>query len=152
LHPPDANKAFANIAFRGRATRPSWVYRKNHPGHHDGNDDRVDIERYSDDRVPGAAKASSSSYTLLGLGLATWMEFYTYDGVNLVLPDMAGTLGLLFAAVTIRLLIRHFPDVPRPTEIRATTVDKLGITLLASRSFLTSIRSQPRRDRRLRRV
>jgi hypothetical protein len=31
---------------------------------------------------------------LLGLGLATWMEFYTYDGVNLVLPDMAGTLGL----------------------------------------------------------
>jgi DHA2 family multidrug resistance protein len=31
---------------------------------------------------------------LLGLGLATWMEFYTYDGVNLVLPDMAGTLGI----------------------------------------------------------
>jgi MFS transporter, DHA2 family, multidrug resistance protein len=35
-----------------------------------------------------------SPYMLLGLGLATWMEFYTYDGVNLVLPDMAGTLGL----------------------------------------------------------
>lgn len=35
-----------------------------------------------------------SRYMLLGLGLATWMEFYTYDGVNLVLPDMAGTLGL----------------------------------------------------------
>lgn len=31
---------------------------------------------------------------LLGLELATWMEFYTYDGVNLVLPDMAGTFGL----------------------------------------------------------
>jgi DHA2 family multidrug resistance protein len=31
---------------------------------------------------------------LLGLGLATWMEFYTYDGVNLVLPDMAGTFGI----------------------------------------------------------
>ena len=31
---------------------------------------------------------------LFGLGLATWMEFYTYDGVNLVLPDMAGTLGI----------------------------------------------------------
>jgi DHA2 family multidrug resistance protein len=30
-----------------------------------------------------------SPYMLLGLGLATWMEFYTYDGVNLVLPDMA---------------------------------------------------------------
>lgn len=31
---------------------------------------------------------------LLSLGLATWMEFYTYDGVNLVLPDMAGGFGL----------------------------------------------------------
>jgi EmrB/QacA subfamily drug resistance transporter len=31
---------------------------------------------------------------LLGLGLATWMEFYTYDGVNLVLPDIAGGFGL----------------------------------------------------------
>jgi DHA2 family multidrug resistance protein len=31
---------------------------------------------------------------LLGLALATWMEFYTYDGVNLVLPDMAGTFGV----------------------------------------------------------
>jgi MFS transporter, DHA2 family, multidrug resistance protein len=40
------------------------------------------------------ATASPSKYILLGLGLATWMEFYTYDGVNLVLPDMAGTLGV----------------------------------------------------------
>ena len=31
---------------------------------------------------------------LLGLGLATSMEFYTYDAVNLVLPDMAGTFGV----------------------------------------------------------
>ena len=31
---------------------------------------------------------------LLGLGLATGMEFYTFDSVNLVLSDMAGTLGL----------------------------------------------------------
>jgi MFS transporter, DHA2 family, multidrug resistance protein len=31
---------------------------------------------------------------LLGLGLATWMEFYTYDAVNLVLPDMAGSFGI----------------------------------------------------------
>jgi MFS transporter, DHA2 family, multidrug resistance protein len=37
---------------------------------------------------------SPSKYMLIGLGLATWMEFYTSDGVNLVLPDMAGTLGL----------------------------------------------------------
>jgi MFS transporter, DHA2 family, multidrug resistance protein len=42
----------------------------------------------------GATGASPSKYMLFGLGLATWMEFYTYDGVNLVLPDMAGTLGL----------------------------------------------------------
>ncbi len=38
--------------------------------------------------------AGPSKYMLFGLGLATWMEFYTSDGVNLVLPDMAGTLGL----------------------------------------------------------
>jgi MFS transporter, DHA2 family, multidrug resistance protein len=31
---------------------------------------------------------------LVGLGLATWMEFYTYDAVNLVLPDMAGSFGI----------------------------------------------------------
>jgi hypothetical protein len=42
----------------------------------------------------GTSTGSPSKYMLLGLGLATWMEFYTYDGVNLVLPDMAGTLGL----------------------------------------------------------
>jgi MFS transporter, DHA2 family, multidrug resistance protein len=39
-------------------------------------------------------RAAQPKYMLLGLGLATWMEFYTYDGVNLVLPDMAGTLGI----------------------------------------------------------
>ena len=46
---------------------------------------------------PAAAAGNSAGqtgYMLLGLGLATWMEFYTYDGVNLVLPDMAGTFGL----------------------------------------------------------
>ena len=30
----------------------------------------------------------------MGLSLATGMEFYTFDSVNLVLPDMTGTLGL----------------------------------------------------------
>jgi DHA2 family multidrug resistance protein len=40
------------------------------------------------------ASAGLSRYMLFGLGLATWMEFYTYDGVNLVLPDIAGTLGI----------------------------------------------------------
>jgi MFS transporter, DHA2 family, multidrug resistance protein len=38
--------------------------------------------------------AGATSGMLLGLGLATWMEFYTYDGVNLVLPDIAGTFGI----------------------------------------------------------
>jgi MFS transporter, DHA2 family, multidrug resistance protein len=40
------------------------------------------------------ATAPINPMLLLGLGLATWMEFYTYDGVNLVLPDMAGGFGL----------------------------------------------------------
>lgn len=31
---------------------------------------------------------------LTGLGLVTWMQFYTYDAVNLVLPDIAGTFGV----------------------------------------------------------
>jgi DHA2 family multidrug resistance protein len=31
---------------------------------------------------------------LLGLGFATGMEFYTFDSVNLVLPDLTGTLGV----------------------------------------------------------
>jgi DHA2 family multidrug resistance protein len=34
-----------------------------------------------------------TSLMLVGLGLATWMEFYTYDAVNLVLPDIAGSFG-----------------------------------------------------------
>ncbi|WP_431822974.1 MFS transporter [Burkholderia sp. F1] len=31
---------------------------------------------------------------LLGLGLATGMEFYTFDSMNLVLPDLTGSLGV----------------------------------------------------------
>jgi hypothetical protein len=34
------------------------------------------------------ATANPSKYMLFGLGLATWMEFYIYDGVNLPLPDL----------------------------------------------------------------
>ena len=41
--------------------------------------------------APAAGRSGQTGYMLLGLGLATWMEFFTYDGVNLVLPDMAGT-------------------------------------------------------------
>jgi MFS transporter, DHA2 family, multidrug resistance protein len=35
-------------------------------------------------------------WLLLGLGLATGMEFYTFDAMNLVLIDLAGTLGVSF--------------------------------------------------------
>jgi hypothetical protein len=38
-----------------------------------------------------AVPATLNSNLLFGLGLATWMEFYTYDGVNLILPDTIGT-------------------------------------------------------------
>jgi DHA2 family multidrug resistance protein len=38
--------------------------------------------------------AADTRWLLLGLALATGMEFYTFDSVNLVLPDMTGTLGL----------------------------------------------------------
>jgi DHA2 family multidrug resistance protein len=38
--------------------------------------------------------AGATSGILLDLGLAPWMEFCTYGGANLVLPDMAGTFGV----------------------------------------------------------
>jgi DHA2 family multidrug resistance protein len=38
--------------------------------------------------------AGATGGLLMGLGLATWMEVYSYDGVNLVLPDMAGAFGV----------------------------------------------------------
>ncbi len=38
--------------------------------------------------------AEQRGWLLLGLGFATGMEFYTYDSVNLVLPDLTGTLGI----------------------------------------------------------
>jgi DHA2 family multidrug resistance protein len=38
--------------------------------------------------------SSETNWMLVGLGLATWMEFYTYDAVNLVLPDIAGSFGI----------------------------------------------------------
>ncbi len=40
------------------------------------------------------ANPGQTNWMLVGLGLATWMEFYTYDAVNLVLPDMAGSFGV----------------------------------------------------------
>lgn len=45
-----------------------------------------------------AAEASPAQLRrlLLGLGLATGMEFYTSDSMNLILPDLAGTIGVSF--------------------------------------------------------
>src|SRR3984885_5117327 len=42
----------------------------------------------------GLTNPGQTSSMLVGLGLATWMEFYTYDAVNLVLPDIAGSFGV----------------------------------------------------------
>jgi DHA2 family multidrug resistance protein len=39
---------------------------------------------------------SARGWLLLGLGLATGAEFYTNDAMNLVLPDITGTLGVSF--------------------------------------------------------
>jgi DHA2 family multidrug resistance protein len=44
--------------------------------------------------LPPPLDARAVRWLLLGLGFATGMEFYTYDSVNLVLPDFAGSLGL----------------------------------------------------------
>jgi len=45
--------------------------------------------------TPSAPLADGKQAGLLtGLGLAAWMEFYTFDAVNLVLPDMAGAFGV----------------------------------------------------------
>ncbi|MFM0206534.1 MFS transporter [Paraburkholderia sediminicola] len=38
--------------------------------------------------------AGHSRLLLMGLGLATGMEFYTFDSMNLVLADLTGTLGV----------------------------------------------------------
>jgi EmrB/QacA subfamily drug resistance transporter len=39
---------------------------------------------------------AQSRWLLLGLALATGMEFYTFESMNLVLPDITGTLGVSF--------------------------------------------------------
>jgi DHA2 family multidrug resistance protein len=49
---------------------------------------------YGTDPASSGGCSPQPKYMLIGLGLATWMEFYSFDGVNLVLPDMAGTFGL----------------------------------------------------------
>ena len=46
--------------------------------------------------APELLTPSARGWLLLGLGLATGAEFYTNDAMNLVLPDIAGTLGVSF--------------------------------------------------------
>ena len=43
-----------------------------------------------------ALSPGETRWLLLGLGLATGMEFFTFDAMNLVLVDLAGTLGVSF--------------------------------------------------------
>ena len=45
---------------------------------------------------PTELSPNQSKYLLLGLGLATAMEFYTFESMNLVLPDITGSLGVSF--------------------------------------------------------
>src|SRR5580704_7522068 len=59
------------------------------------------INRPSGDAVPPPLAFLGSAFSpaqtrmlLLGLALATGMEFYTFDSMNLVLVDIAGTLGV----------------------------------------------------------
>ena len=44
--------------------------------------------------LPEELSPRQSRNLLLGLGLATGMEFYTFDSMNLVLTDLTGTLGV----------------------------------------------------------
>jgi MFS transporter, DHA2 family, multidrug resistance protein len=44
--------------------------------------------------MPSQQPIPRTSWLLLGLGLATGMEFFTFDSMNLVLVDLAGTLGV----------------------------------------------------------
>ena len=44
--------------------------------------------------LPDELSPRQTRNLLLGLGLATGMEFYTFDSMNLVLTDLTGTLGV----------------------------------------------------------
>jgi len=46
------------------------------------------------DAASGNLTPAQTRLLLLGLGLATGMEFYTFDSMNLVLADLTGTLGV----------------------------------------------------------
>ncbi|MCI3206470.1 MULTISPECIES: MFS transporter [Pandoraea] len=44
--------------------------------------------------APASQGDGKQTGLLTGLGLTAWLEFYTFDAVNLVLPDMAGSFGV----------------------------------------------------------
>ncbi|ODP31562.1 MFS transporter [Pandoraea sp. ISTKB] len=44
--------------------------------------------------APASQGDEKQTGLLTGLGLTAWLEFYTFDAVNLVLPDMAGSFGV----------------------------------------------------------
>ena len=64
--------------------------------------DRVlfEIWKLSPELWPRWKGAGTTSGLLLGLGLATGMEFYAYDGVNLVLPDVIRPHVGVFALIS----------------------------------------------------
>ena len=44
--------------------------------------------------APQSQDGGKHTGLVAGLGLTAWMEFYTFDAVNLVLPDLAGSFGV----------------------------------------------------------
>jgi DHA2 family multidrug resistance protein len=93
--PPDANMSSSTGAFAVLLTAPL-----SEQPEQPGRIVKMPGGALPNPQVAGAqqagmpASAGDAGYLLLGLGLASWMEFYTYDGVNLVLPDMAGTFAV----------------------------------------------------------
>jgi MFS transporter, DHA2 family, multidrug resistance protein len=79
--------------------------------------------------LPERSRSMMRISVMLYLATAVGLIFCGYVTDNfgwrlLFLPNV------LVAAVAVSLLVRHFPNVPRPTDLRARSVDKLGILLL----------------------
>ncbi len=58
------------------------------------------LEAIASTVAAGGKGAETTSGLLLGFGLATGMEFYAYDGVNLVLPDVIRPHVGVFALIS----------------------------------------------------
>jgi MFS transporter, DHA2 family, multidrug resistance protein len=79
--------------------------------------------------LPERSRSMMRISVMLYLATAVGLVFCGYVTDNLgwrllFLPNV------LVAAVAVWLLVRYFPDVPRPADPRARSVDKLGILLL----------------------